>query len=167
MVMYKCRKITIAAINGAAVGGGLTMCLPLDIRMAWKDAKLAFPFVRRAIVPESMSSYFLPKLLGWSKTQALFMTGKTFPAKHHLFDGLFYELFDEPSQVLPAALDLARELAKEVSLVSVALTKDLVHHASEDPADAHFLESKLVYYCGNSLDSAAGGKSFFTRRTYE
>ncbi|KAI9007684.1 ClpP/crotonase-like domain-containing protein [Hyaloraphidium curvatum] len=163
MVMYKCRKVTIAAINGACVGGGFTMTLPLDIRIVWKDAKMAFPFVRRAIVPESMSSYFLPKLVGWSRTQALFMTGKTFPAKHHLFDGLWYEVVDEQSQVLPAAMELAKELAKEVSLVSVALTKSLVHHGFDDPAEAHFMESKLVYYCGNSLDSAAGVESFLKK----
>jgi enoyl-CoA hydratase/carnithine racemase len=86
-----------------------------------------------------MSSYFLPRLLGWSKTQALFMTGKTFPASHHLYNGLFYDVLDEASQVLPAAMELARELAKEVSLVSVALTKALVQHGSEDPAQVGFL----------------------------
>lgn len=141
------------------------MCLPLDIRLAWKDAKLAFPFVRRAIVPESMSSYFLPRLIGWSRTQMLFMTGKTFPASHHLYNGLFYDLLNKPEDVLPAAMDLARELAKEVSLVSVALTKDLVHNGFEDPAEAHFMESKLVNYCGNSLDSAAGVESFLKKTT--
>ena len=67
------------------------------------------------------------------------MTGKTFPASHHLYNGLFYDVLDEASQVLPAAMELARELAKEVSLVSVALTKALVQHGSEDPAQVGFL----------------------------
>lgn len=164
LAIHRCRKVTICAVNGSAVGIGATMQLGATIRIAHKDAKIGFVFSRRGIVPEAASSYFLPHLIGKSKTLALFCTGKVLPASHHLFQGLFMELVDQAAQVLPTAMELAKEIATQTSVVSNALTKAMVWHAADSPEGQHLLDSKGVFYTRSGRDAEEGVKSFLEKR---
>ncbi|KAI9003430.1 ClpP/crotonase-like domain-containing protein [Hyaloraphidium curvatum] len=157
-------KPVIAAINGPAVGAGITVTLPCDIRVAWKDAKIGFVFARRGIVPDACSSYYLPQLIGKSRTLSLFLTGEVLPASHRLFDGLFHTLVDTPEQVLPAAKELARMIATHCSPVSIALTKDLVWHDAGSADGQHLLDSAALWHVGTGPDSKEGVASFLEKR---
>jgi enoyl-CoA hydratase/carnithine racemase len=112
LAIHRCSKPTIGAIQGHAVGLGITMTLPMTIRIAHKDAKIGFVFARRGLVMEAASSFFLPRLIGMSRSLHLVTTGSTYPASHKLMDGLFSELLDTPQQVLPRALELATEITE-------------------------------------------------------
>ncbi|KXS18199.1 enoyl-CoA hydratase [Gonapodya prolifera JEL478] len=162
--LAKVRKTVIAAINGPAVGVGITMTLPLDIRITYKDAKIGFVFIRRGILPEAASSYFLPQLLGKSRSLALMLTGRVLPASHHLYQGLFAEVLDKPEQVLPAALALANEIAVECSVVSTAITKALVWHPADTPEGQHLKDSQMLYHTSTGTDRLEGAKSFLEKR---
>ncbi|KAJ3343881.1 hypothetical protein HDU93_005164 [Gonapodya sp. JEL0774] len=163
----KCRKLVVAAIHGPAVGVGITMTLPMDIRIVYKGAKIGFVFVRRGILPEAASSWFLPQLIGKSQTQALFMPGRVLTADHHLFNGLFFDLIDSPDKVLPAAIELVKEIVQNASLVSIAITKAMVWHDQGSPEGQHLLDSKGILYTGNGADSREGTSSFLEKRIPE
>lgn len=92
---------TIAAINGVAVGLGATMILPMDYRISFKKNKLGWVFTRRGIVPESMSTYYLPRLIGQSRALGLFLSGQVLDTENPNIAPLFYELVDKPEDVLP------------------------------------------------------------------
>ncbi|KAJ3343882.1 casein kinase 2 regulatory subunit [Gonapodya sp. JEL0774] len=160
----KVRKTVIAAINGPAVGVGITMTLPMDIRITHNDAKIGFVFIRRGILPEAASSYFLPQLIGKSRSLALMMTGRVLPASNHLFQGLFTEIVDKAEQVLPAALALAKEIAVECSVVSTAITKALVWHGAETPEGQHLLDSQMLHHTSTGTDRLEGAVSFLEKR---
>ncbi|KXS18201.1 enoyl-CoA hydratase [Gonapodya prolifera JEL478] len=160
----RCRKLVVAAIHGAAVGVGITMTLPMDIRLIYRGAKIGFVFVRRGILPEAASSYFLPQLIGKSRTQALFMPGRVLNADHHLFNGLFFDYIDSPEKVLPAAIELVQEIVQNSSVVSIALTKAMVWHDRGSPEGQHLLDSKGILYTGNGADSREGTSSFLEKR---
>lgn len=110
--IYRCRKPVIGAIQGSAVGIGITMTLPMTIRVVSKTAKIGFVFARRGLVMEAMSSFFLPRLIGMSRALHLVSTGATYQANDKLLDGLFSEVLDSPEEVLPKAIELAEEMAK-------------------------------------------------------
>ncbi|KXS19482.1 ClpP/crotonase [Gonapodya prolifera JEL478] len=164
LAISRCRKVVIGAINGPAVGIGITFTLPMDFRIAYKGAKIGFVFVRRGIVPEATSTYHLPRLIGHSRTLSLMLTGEVFPASHPLLSLLFYQLTDTPEACVAAALDLARNLAKKNSTVSMALAKHLVWKGTATPEEQHLLDSKAMYTTGNSVDSAEGVQSFLEKR---
>jgi enoyl-CoA hydratase/carnithine racemase len=164
LAIHRCRKVTICAVNGSAVGIGATMQLGATVRIAYSQAKIGFVFSKRGIVPEAASSYFLPHLIGKSQTLALFCTGRVLPASHHLFNGLFFECIDDVDKVLPAAMDLAKEIATETSVVSNALTKAMIWHASDSPEGQHLLDSKAVFYTRSNADAEEGVKSFLQKR---
>ncbi len=95
MAIWKCRKPVIGAINGHAVGVGITMTLPMDIRIAAANAKIGFVFTRRGVVPEACSSWFLPRLIGISKATELVYTGRVFRASEEEDSGLFNYVHDK------------------------------------------------------------------------
>src|SRR6476620_8710296 len=115
-------KPVIAAINGPAVGVGITMTLPMDIRIAATDAKIGFVFARRGIVPEACSSWFLPRLVGISQAMEWVATGRVFDADEALAGGLVRSLHPT-GEVLAAAQALATEIsaAAPVSVVVASL----------------------------------------------
>jgi len=107
--IYKCLKPVIGAINGAAVGIGVTMQLPMDIRIASNDARFGFVFARRGIVPEACSSWFLPRIVGISQALEWTYSGKVFPAQEALEGGLVRKVV-APEELLPMARAIAREI---------------------------------------------------------
>ncbi|TPX31837.1 hypothetical protein SmJEL517_g04931 [Synchytrium microbalum] len=164
LTIYRCRKPIIAAINGPAVGVGITHTLPMDIRIAYKDAKVGFVFVRRGVVPEAVSTYFLPRLVGHSKAVRLMMMGQVLPASHPLYSDLFTELTDTPEGALIRAKELAHEMASMNSSVSMAMVKALLWHGTETPEEQHLLDSKGMFSLGNSIDGKEGVASFMQKR---
>ena len=163
--MYKSLKPIIGAINGAAVGIGMTMQLPMDIRMASTEARFGFVFARRGITPEAASSWFLSRLVGMQTALEWCFTGRVFPAQEALERGLVRSLH-APDELLPAARALAREIADHTAPVSVALTRQLMWQmlAADGPAEAHRVESRLLFERGQSGDVREGVGSFLEKR---
>jgi enoyl-CoA hydratase/carnithine racemase len=164
--IYESLKPVIAAINGAAVGVGATMTLPMDIRLAVPGAKMGFVFARRGIVPETLSSYFLPRLVGVSTALEWTMTGRVFLTEEAKERGLVRSLH-APDELLPAAQALAREIADNTSPVSVALSRRMILDMldADHPMEAHRLESRLMVARGQAGDAKEGVTSFLEKRT--
>jgi len=165
LTVLQSRKITMAAINGHAAGIGMTQTLPMDMRFAWADAKIVFPFVRRGIVPEATSSHLLPKLIGRSRALAVLIQGSPhLSASSPLLSGLFAELVPRKEDVLPHAVKVAHELAENVSPMSVALTKTLVLEGRESAEEQHLLDSRAMHVSGNGHDGKEGVRAFMEKR---
>jgi enoyl-CoA hydratase/carnithine racemase len=164
--IYEGLKPVIAAINGAAVGVGATMTLPMDIRLAVPGAKMGFVFARRGIVPETLSSYFLPRLVGVSTALEWTMTGRVFLSEEAKERGLVRSLH-APDELLPAARALAREIADNTSPVSVTLARRMMLDMLDagHPMEAHRLESRLMVARGQAGDAKEGVTSFLEKRT--
>ncbi|KAK1143455.1 hypothetical protein N8T08_006783 [Aspergillus melleus] len=164
LAIHRCRKPTIAAIQGSAVGVGMTMTLPAVIRIAHEKSKYGFVFARRGITMESCSSYFLPRLIGYSRALYLVSTGGVFPATSPHFNGLFAETLPEQAQILPRALELAVEMAQNVSPMASALNRALLWRGPESAEEAHLLESSVISQMFGSKDQMEGVKAFFEKR---
>ncbi len=163
--IFECKKPVIAAINGAAVGAGVTLTLPMDVRIASETAKFGFVFARRGIVPEACSSWFLPRLVGISQAMEWVATGRVFGAQEALAGGLVSRVVP-PDQLLPAARALAAEIADNTSAVSVALARQLMWRmlGADHPMEAHKLDSRAIYAMGQSPDGYEGVTSFLEKR---
>jgi enoyl-CoA hydratase/carnithine racemase len=163
--IYEMTKPVIAAINGAAVGIGITMTLPMDVRFAAAGAKIGFVFARRGIVPEAASSWFLPRVVGISRAMEWTATGRVFPAEEGLEAGLFRAVLPA-EDVLPAACRLAREIADNTSPLSVALTRQLMWRmlGADHPMEAHKLDSRAIDALGQGPDAREGVSSFLEKR---
>jgi enoyl-CoA hydratase/carnithine racemase len=163
--IFECKKPVIAAINGAAVGVGVTLTLPMDVRIASETAKFGFVFARRGIVPEACSSWFLPRLVGISQAMEWVATGRVFGAQEALAGGLVSRVVP-PEQLLPAARALAAEIVDNTSAVSVALARQLMWRmlGADHPMEAHKLDSRAIYAMGQSPDGYEGVKSFLEKR---
>jgi len=168
LAIQNCRKPVIAAINGPAVGVGLTMTLGMDMRIVAEDAKIGFVFCRRGIVPEACSSWFLPRLVGVAKASELVFTGRVFPAKDEADSGLFNYVLPK-DEVLPKAMELAREIADNTSAMSVTLSKVLLQRglSEADPRTTHLQDSRVFLWAGRSPDAAEGIQSFLEKRAPE
>jgi enoyl-CoA hydratase/carnithine racemase len=155
----------IGAINGAAVGVGVTMTLPMDIRLASTNARFGFVFARRGIVPEAASSWFLPRVVGISRAAEWVYTGRLFPAQEALDAGLVRSLH-EPDDLLPAARALAAEIADHTAPVSVALSRQMIWRmlGATHPMEAHRVDSRAIAARGASADAAEGVTSFLEKR---
>lgn len=163
--IYESLKPVIAAINGAAVGVGATMTLPMDIRLAAEGVKMGFVFARRGIVPETLSSYFLPRLVGVQAALEWTMTGRVFTSEEAHARGLVRSLH-KPDDLLPAAQALAREIADNTAPVSVALARRMMLDMLDagHPMEAHRLESRLMVARGKAGDAKEGVTSFLEKR---
>jgi enoyl-CoA hydratase/carnithine racemase len=163
--IFESKKPVIAAINGPAVGIGATMTLPMDIRIASEKAKMGFVFARRGIVPEACSGWFLPRVVGIGQALEWVMTGRVFSAREALEGGLVSRVLP-PEELLPAATELAREIAENTSAVSIALTRQLMWKmlGADHPMDAHKVDSKCIYHMGKSADAYEGVMSFLEKR---
>ena len=165
LAIYESTKPVIAAINGAAVGVGVTMTLPMDIRIAADNAKFGFVFARRGITAEACSSWFLPRLVGISRAMEWVATGRVFDAREALAGGLVSRVVP-PDQLLATANTLAREIADHTSAVAVAVSRQLLWRmmAAPHPRDAHRIDSMAIHYMGSSPDAAEGVTSFLEKR---
>lgn len=163
--MYESLKPIIAAVNGPAVGVGVTMQLPMDIRMASTDARFGFVFARRGITPEAASSWFLPKVVGLSTALEWCYTGRVFSAQEAHERGLVRSLH-APDDLLPAARALAREIADNAAPVSVALTRQMLWRmaGADQPMEAHKVDSRAIQSRGAAADSKEGVTSFLEKR---
>jgi enoyl-CoA hydratase/carnithine racemase len=163
--IFEMKKPVIAAINGPAVGIGITMTLPMDIRIASENSKIGFVFTRRGLVPEACSGWFLPRLVGMSRAMEWVISGRVFSAQEALEGGLVSRVVP-PEQLLPKAQELAREIADNTSAVSVALSRQILWRmlGADHPMEAHKIDSRCVYYMGKSLDCYEGVSSFREKR---
>jgi enoyl-CoA hydratase/carnithine racemase len=163
--IFACKKPVIGAINGAAVGIGATMQLPMDFRLASEVARFGFVFARRGIVPEAASSWFLPRLVGIGQALEWCYSGRVFGADEALKGGLVRSIH-APDDLLPAARAFAKELTAESAPVSVALTRSAMWRmmGAAHPMDAHRLDSRLIWSRGASGDAAEGVASFLEKR---
>jgi enoyl-CoA hydratase/carnithine racemase len=161
-------KPVIAAINGPAVGVGITMTLPMDVRLAAEGAKIGFVFARRGIVPEACSSWFLPRIVGISQAMEWVASGRVFDASEALAGGLVRSVH-APDDVLGAARDLAREIADNAAPVSVALARRMMWTmlGAAHPMEAHRADSRAMFARGRSADVVEGVTSFLEKRPAE
>lgn len=163
--IYDLKKPVIAAINGPAVGFGVTMTLPMDIRIASSAARIGFVFARRGVVPEACSTWFLPRLVGMERAAEWVYTGRVFGAEEALAGGLVSRVV-EPAALLPTARALAREIADNTSAVSVALARQMMWKllGADHPMEGHRLDSRGMAWTGRSADAREGIASFLEKR---
>ncbi|WP_219467290.1 enoyl-CoA hydratase-related protein [Nonomuraea rhizosphaerae] len=158
-------KPVIGAINGPAVGVGVTMTLPMDVRLAADTAKFGFVFARRGIVAEAASSWFLPRLVGIAQAMEWAATGRVFPAAEALAGRLVSRVLPQ-EELLPAAYELAAEIAANTSAVSVAAIRRLMWSglSASSPWEAHAADSRLMAELGSAPDTVEGVTSFLEKR---
>jgi enoyl-CoA hydratase/carnithine racemase len=163
--IHRSLKPFIAAINGPAVGVGITMTLPMDVRLASDGARMGFVFSRRGLVPEACSSWFLPRVVGISQAVEWVATGRVFDAQEALRGGLVRSLH-APGELHGAARGLAREMADETSSISVALARQMLWRmlGASGPEAAHRLESEAIFTLARGADAREGVASFMEKR---
>jgi enoyl-CoA hydratase/carnithine racemase len=163
--IFECKKPIVAAINGAAVGIGATMTLPMDIRLCSTKAKFGFVFARRGIVPEACSSYFLPRVVGISQALEWCYSGRVFPGNEALAGGLVRSVH-EPEDLLTAAKAIVREIADNTSSISVTLIRQMMWKmlGADHPMEAHKIDSRGIYFAGKAADAKEGVESFLQKR---
>jgi enoyl-CoA hydratase/carnithine racemase len=163
--IFECVKPVIAAINGPAVGVGITMTLPMDIRLVSTAAKIGFVFARRGIVPEACSSWFLPRVVGISQALEWCYTGRVFSADEALAGGLMRSIH-QPDDLLPAARSIAAEIVDNAAPVSVALTRRMLWTmlTKDHPMEGHRVDSRAIQHRGRSADANEGVESFLAKR---
>ena len=166
--IFESKKPVIGAINGPAVGVGVTMTLPMDIRIASSAAKFGFVFSRRGIVPEACSSWFLPRIVGIQQALAWTFSGRVFPAEEALKGGLVQEV-TAPENLLPRARAIAAEIVENTAPVSVALTRQMMWRmlGADHPMEAHKIDSRGIAQLGISPDVKEGVESFLEKRPPE
>ena len=158
------RTPVIAALNGSAVGMGITLPVSWDIRFAAADAKYGFVFTRRGIVPEAGSTWMLPRLVGVSRAMELLLSGRIFSGAEGAEMGLFSRALPA-EEVLAAAQEFARDLAAGTSAVSVAATKALVYNGlGQDREESHAIEHQVFRWTGNQADAREGVTAFLEKR---
>lgn len=165
LAIFNCRKPVIGALNGAAVGVGITMTLPMDFRLAAEGAKIGFVFSQRGLTPEACSTWFLPRAVGMQKALEWVYAGDIFLAEEGLEAGLFRSLHGK-EEVLDAALALARKLIAKSSPVSVALAKQMLwrNPTFDHPMQAHAVESRMIYRANEFWDGKDGFTAFLEKR---
>ena len=164
--IYQCLKPVIGAINGAAVGVGATMLLPMDMRLSSESARFGFVFARRGIAPDGAASWFLPNLVGRAQALEWCLTGRIFDAEEALNGGLVRSLH-KPEELLPAAYALAREIVDNTAPVSIAVTRQMLWQltTAAHPMEAHKVDSRIIYNRAKSGDAKEGIASFLEKRS--
>ena len=163
--IFDMKKPVIAAINGPAVGFGITLTLPMDIRIASTAARMGFVFARCGVVPEACSTWFLPRLVGISQAAEWVYTGRVFGAEEALAGKLVSRVV-APDALLPTARELAREIAGNTSAISVTLARQMMWKllGADHPREAHRLDSMAMFWTGRSADAREGIAAFLEKR---
>ncbi len=163
--IFESKKPVIGAINGDAVGVGVTMTLPMDIRIASKSARFGFVFSRRGAVPEACSSWFLPRIVGISKALDWCFSGRVFSAEEALKYGLLSEVVND-EDLLTRAIEIGNSFIAKTSSVSVSLARQMLWGmlTANHPMDAHLVDSAAMEQMGKSLDIKEGISSFLEKR---
>ena len=168
LAIFDCPKPIIAAINGPAVGVGATMTLPMDIRLASEEARFGFVFARRGLVPEAASSWFLPRIVGISKSLEWTFSGRVFNAAEALEGGLVRSIHSKDS-LIDEARSIAKEIIENTSAVSVSMTRHMLWKmlGADHPMEAHQVDSRAIYELGKGRDAKEGVNSFLEKRPPE
>ena len=163
--IFESKKPVIGAINGAAVGVGVTMTLPMDIRLASTTSKFGFVFAKRGIVPEAASSWFLPRIVGISQATEWCFTGRMISAEDAK-EARLVRSVHAPEDLLSAAREIAREIAENTAQVSVALSRQMLWRmlGADHPMQAHRVDSRAINSRGASDDAREGVMSFLEKR---
>ncbi len=163
--LFESKKPLIAAVNGPAAGVGVTMQLPMDIRIASTQARFGLVFTRRGVVMEACSSWFLPRIVGISQAMEWVMSGRVFPADEALKGGLVSQVV-APDDLLPTARAIAREIAENTSAVSVTLCRHMMWKmlGADHPMEAHKIDSRGIRTMGQLPDAYEGVQSFLEKR---
>jgi enoyl-CoA hydratase/carnithine racemase len=158
-------KPVIAAVNGPAVGIGVTMTLPMDLRVVSTAARFGFVFVKRGLVPEAASSFFLPRVVGIAQAAEWVLTGRLFGAEEALAGGLVRSVHPA-DELLSVARGLAAEIANSNSQVAVALSRRMLWQmlADGDPVKAHHADSEALHFLMSSSDLSEGVAAFLEKR---
>src|SRR3954471_8142338 len=163
--IFNCRKPVIAAVNGPAVGIGVTMLLPMDVRIASTEARFGFVFSQRGIVPEAASSWFLPRIVGIAQALDWCYSGRVFPADEALKGGLVSRVV-APGELIATARAIARSYSEKTSAVSVALIRQMMWRmlGASHPMEAHRIDSRAMFHRGRGADVKEGIASFLEKR---
>jgi enoyl-CoA hydratase/carnithine racemase len=163
--LFRMAKPTIAAINGPAVGVGVTMTLPMDIRLASETARLAFPFGARGIVAEAASSWFLPRIVGINRALEWCLTARIFPASEALEAGLIRSVHPA-EELMSAARSIAQEITASVAPVSASIIRQMLWRmlCADHPMEAHRVDSIAVWQTGQMADAREGISAFLEKR---
>jgi enoyl-CoA hydratase/carnithine racemase len=163
--IHRCRKPVIGAVNGPAVGVGVSMILPMDVRLAATDARFGFVFARRGLIPDGVSGWFLPRLVGMGVAAEWCYSGRIFGADEALASGLVHSVHP-PGDLVERARELAHSMTRHSSAVSIATTRALLWclQSEPDPAVAYAIESRLSNWLGRQPDAAEGIRAFLEKR---
>lgn len=163
--IFDLKKPIIAAINGPAVGVGITMTLAMDVRLASNKARMGFVFAQRGIAPEACSSWFLPRIVGIAKSLEWVYSGRVFPATEALQEKLISAIH-EPDDLLPAARKIARDIADNTAPLSISLSRQMLWKmlGADHPMEAHKIDSRAVQALGKTADAKEGVESFLEKR---
>jgi enoyl-CoA hydratase/carnithine racemase len=159
--IFNCRKPVIAAVNGPAVGIGVTMLLPMDVRIASSEARFGFVFSQRGIVPEAASSWFLPRIVGIAQALDWCYSGRVFGAEEALAGGLVSRVV-APGELIATARAIARSYCEKTSAVSVAVIRQML--GAGHPMEAHRIDSRAMFHRGRGSDVKEGIASFLEKR---
>lgn len=162
---FESTKPLIAAINGPAVGLGISSTLPMDVRLASENARMGFVFTRRGLVPEACSSWFLPRLVGISRAAEWVYSGRVFDAAEALAGGLVRSVHP-PADLLPAAYALARQMTEDSAPVAVAVSRRMLWQmlGASSPVLAHEIDSRGIFALAGSADAEEGTSAFLQKR---
>ena len=163
--IFECRKPSIAAINGAAVGVGLTMTLPMDIRLCAEGAKFGFVFARRGLVPEAGSSWFLPRIVGLPQALRWCLSGRVFDAAEAVRGGPVEQALPA-DQLLAKAREIAQEIAENTAPVGIALTRQMLWRFTAEPTPYRTLtlDGPIAKHLGGGPDVREGVAAFLEKR---
>ena len=163
--IYDMKKPVIAAINGPAVGFGITLTLPMDVRIAVKGAKMGFVFARRGIILDGAATWFLPRLVGMGVAAEWVYSGRVFSAQEAYDKRLVSELV-EPEELITRAREIAAGIANNSSAISVALCRQMMWKmlGADHPMEAHILESRALNWIYGEKDVQEGVASFLEKR---
>jgi len=164
LCIYRCRKPTIVALNGSAVGVGMTLGLSAAIRIAHASSKYGFVFARRGIPMESNSSFFLPRLIGHSNALYLMTTGDLYRGDSKHFGSLFQEVIEDQPGVLKRALELASTIAQKTSVLAGFMNRELMWRGKPSAEETHLLDSAVLYHMFANPDCKEGVQSFLEKR---
>ncbi len=162
---WNMKKPIIAAINGPAVGVGITLPMQWDIRVAAESARIGFVFVRRGVIPEALSTWLVPRLIGVAKANELLMTGRIITAKEALDFGIVSHVWPD-AEFKQKVWELASDIAANTAPVSVAITKRLIYGLLAEPSfeKGNAVDHKAFNWVGAQADSREGVSSFLEKR---
>lgn len=164
LAIHHCSKPTIVAVQGSAVGVGITLTLPATIRVAYAKSQIGFVFGRRGVVMEACSSFYLPRLIGFTKALHLATTGAVYTAEHDLVRPLFSELCDTPERTLARALEIAQDIALNTSSVSTKIMREMMYRCPMSLEETHLLDSQMINGLYGERDNLEGVRSFLEKR---